>query len=64
LNSAEGSLAETESLLRVSAILFPEHRHMLDSPVQECDEISRMLYSLKAKVQRRKSTDPAVAGQP
>jgi hypothetical protein len=37
---------------------------MLDSLVQECDEISRMLYSLRAKVQRRKSTDPAVDCQP
>jgi len=53
LNLAEGSLAETESLLRLAKDLEFGARDIIDRWVTECDEISRMLYALRLSVQSR-----------
>ena len=51
LNIAEGSLAETESLLRLWVALYAAQSPDLRAFIAECDEISRMLYALWRKIQ-------------
>jgi len=51
LNIAEGSLAETESLLLLSKDLGFAKTDGVDSLIAESDEIARMLYALRASVE-------------
>ena len=51
LNIAEGSLAETESLLRLAKDLEFGRRETLQALIAEADEISRMVYALRASVE-------------
>jgi four helix bundle protein len=51
LNIAEGSLAETESLLRLAQDLDFGRRDTLEPLIVEADEISRMVYALRLAVE-------------
>jgi four helix bundle protein len=51
LNIAEGSLAETESLLRLASDLDFGRRETLQTLILEADEISRMVYALRISVE-------------
>jgi len=51
LNIAEGSLAETESLLRLATDLDFGRRETLLTLILEADEISRMVYALRISVE-------------
>ena len=51
LNIAEGSLAETESLLRLARDLEFGPAESLKTLIAEADEISRMVYALRAAVE-------------
>ena len=51
LNIAEGSLAETESLLRLAKDLRFGRSEALHTLIAEADEISRMVYALRASVE-------------
>ena len=53
LNVAEGSLAETESLLRLARDLgFADHA-VVGEVVKEAEDISRMLHGFRQAVERR-----------
>ena len=51
LNIAEGSLPETESLLRLAKDLGFGRSELLKTLIAEADEISRMVYALRASVE-------------
>jgi four helix bundle protein len=51
LNIAEGSLAETESLLRLAQDLDFGRRDTLETKIVEADEVSRMVYALRTSVE-------------
>jgi four helix bundle protein len=53
LNVAEGSLAETESLLRLSLDLGLTDDAVVGELVKEAEEISRMLHVFRQAVERR-----------
>lgn len=53
LNVAEGSLAETESLLRLSHDLGFAEDAVVDDLVKEAEEIARMLHGFRQAVERR-----------
>jgi four helix bundle protein len=52
LNIAEGSLAETESLLRISRDLTLAGGASLDGLIEESEEIARMLSAMRTAVER------------
>lgn len=52
LNIAEGSLSETDYLLLCSRDLGYLSDDLLDAIAEEIDQISRMLYSFRLKVER------------
>jgi four helix bundle protein len=52
LNIAEGSLAETESLIMLSRDLGYVPTSLAEAPILETAEISRMLCALRSKVDR------------
>jgi four helix bundle protein len=59
LNIAEGSLAETETLVRLSRDLALTETSRADDLIAECDEISRMLHALRtAVVKSRRQVTP------
>ena len=51
LNIAEGSLAETESLLRLANDLGFGAREAITGLIAESDEVSRMVYALRVAVE-------------
>jgi len=53
LNVAEGSLAETESLLRLSRELGFADEAVVGELVKEAEDISRMLHGVRQAVERR-----------
>ena len=53
LNVAEGSLAETESLLRLSRDLGFADEAVVGALVNEAEDISRMLHGFRQAVERR-----------
>jgi four helix bundle protein len=57
LNIAEGSLAETESLLRLSRDLHFANSGAVDRLVAEAEEISRMLNALRRSVEQSSRTN-------
>jgi four helix bundle protein len=60
VNMAEGSLAETESLLRLSRDLDFGERQVVDSSILECEEISRMLNAFREAIEENAACTPDV----
>jgi four helix bundle protein len=58
LNIAEGSLAETGYLLLLSRDLAYLEGDIAEKLLREVDEIGRMLYALRTKVERRGASAP------
>jgi four helix bundle protein len=52
LNIAEGSLAETECLVIIARDLRYLADHSATAVLQQIDEIARMLYALRTKVEQ------------
>jgi four helix bundle protein len=62
LNIAEGSIAETESLLRLSKDLRFGDGGTVDALIAEAEEISRMTAALRGTVEAKMARDQASRG--